>query len=299
MRFFIMHLSVSRRYIELQTPKTSIVNPFKLEGMKFDVAGVRFENALYTIDQAAIVSASLLGETAMITLRTGGRRKKFKPTSAHLKTINENHAEQDRELDDFFIYQRVPVNNMPSRTIGLRFTDRALEKFALDSQAGRARLRGHVRGDIVGRVFDGEVIDEEVRGLSAKWLLTTEYISRRTLDGSPMNEELLTKVVNGEYSFDSIGFYPGSKIEFKEFDSGSGRLQVIEIDYDESEQFPLEYREVSFVHLGELKGVGSRKAGGSFSADGDTLSERVSFNNRTAAVEVSGSKKTSLWAISI
>lgn len=294
-----MYLTLSRRFIELATPADSIIKPIKLEGVKYDVSGVRFENAIYTLNQAAVISAALLGESATITLRSGSRRGAFKPTSSHLATINERHAERDRELDDFYIYQRVPVNNLPSRTIGIRFSDRALGKFAIDAQAGRARLRGHVRSDIVGRVFDGEVISEKVRGLDAKWLLTTEYISRRTLDGEPMNRELETKVVNGEYGFDSIGFYPGSKVEFKEFNVGNDSVQVIEIDYDESEQFPLEFREVSFVHLGELKGVGSRKADGNFSAGGDLESGSLFINNRTTAVEVSGNKKGSLWVTSV
>ena len=293
-----MDLRLSRRYIELGVPGGAFKSEIKLDGMTYDRAGVRFDVGLWTVNQAAIVGASIIGEGAVVSLSAGTRRRReFSATSKHLEVINANHTETDRELEDFHIFQRVPVNDVPSRTIGIKFTTRALEKFAADANEGRARLRGHNKADIVGRTFAGEVVEDTVRGIEGNWLLTTEYISARTVDGDPMNRELITQHVNGELAFDSIGFYPGSKIEFKEFEAGERRLQIIEIDHDPGEQFPLEMREVSFVHLGELRGVGSRLQSLS-GADDNPASLFVL--NQNPSVEVSRqNEKNSIWVRSI
>lgn len=293
-----MNLELSRRHIELRAPAGAIHKRIQLDGIKYDAGGVRFESGLYTINQAAILSAALIGESASIELRTPrSKRGGYQATSKDLEIINSKHAEQERALEDFHIYQRVPVNNVPSRTIGIRFTDAVLDKFVLDATEGRARLRGHNKADIVGRTFAAEVVEETVRGIDGKWLLTTEFISRRTIDGEPMNSELITKHVNGELAFDSIGFYPGSKVEFKEFEAGNQRLSIIEIDYDPTEQHPVEMREVSFVHLGELKAVGSRMQ--SQSGD-DDYPDSLFVHNYNPSVEVSRHKKgVSTWVKSL
>ena len=120
-----MDLSKSRRYIELSTPTASLPTRLTLEGIKYDQSGVRFDSAIYSVNQAAVLSAAMLGEPASITLResNGNKRKKFKPGKSHLEAINK-HTTEERELDDFYVYQRVPVNNIPSRTLGLRFTEK-------------------------------------------------------------------------------------------------------------------------------------------------------------------------------
>ena len=292
-----MNLTESRRYIELTVPTASLPNRLELDGIKYDAAGVRFEKEIFTVNQVAIMSASMLGESASITLREGKEKKKrkaYQASASDLEIINTRHAEKERSLEDFDIYQRVPVNNVPSRTIGIRFTDRALDKFALDAIGGRARLRSHIKSDIVGRVFNGEVIEDTVRGITGKWLLTTEFISSRTIAGDPMNAELITKRINGEIGYDSIGFYPGSAIEFKELEVEGSRLSIIEIDYDSSEQHPLEMREVSFVHLGELKAVGSHLT------SVDELSDALTYSNKRSSVVVSGpNSNLSTWVKSI
>lgn len=290
-----MQLAKSRRYIELSIPLRAIEKPIRLEGITYDQNAVRFDSGIWTIDQAAIVSAAISGASASVSLASAGAgRKDFKPGKSELDLINSRHAETPLELDDLYIYQRMPVNNVMSRTIGIKFTDAALDKFALDAQAGRARLRSHDRTDIVGRVFDAKVVSETVRGIEGKWLQTTEYIPKRTLSGESMNAELLTQVGAGVYSSDSIGFIPGSKIEFKDMEVGGKMYSVILIDYDAGEQAPLEMREISFVHLGEIKGAGSRKS----LSDGAEGLSGVGFN-QTGLVEVSGHKKTSLWEISV
>lgn len=290
-----MQLSKSRRYIELSIPLRTIEKPIELEGITYDQNAVRFDSGIWSIDQAAIVSAALSGLSASISLASAGSsRKEFKAGKSELDLINSRHAETPLELDDLYIYQRMPVNNVMSRTIGIKFTDAALDKFALDAQAGRARLRSHNRSDIVGRVFDAEVVTDTVRGIEGKWLRTTEYIPKRTLSGEPMNAELLTQVGAGVYSSDSIGFNPGSKIEFKDLEVGGKMYSVILIDYDAGEQAPLELREISFVHLGEIKGAGSRKA----LHDGAEEFSGVYFN-QSGLVEVSGHKRSARWEISV
>lgn len=289
-----MLLESSRRYFTLRAPAGSVINELNLDGIKYDASGVRFETEVYTLTQAAVLSASIMCQTVSVKLeantgRIAAGERLNVATEDNLKLVNERHTEREFKLDELFFYLRMPVNNVPSRTIGLMFTENAIAKFAGDADAGKARLRNHDRKDMVGRIFAGKVVDATVRGISGKYLQTLEYIPR-----SSANEQLILNIESGVYSSDSIGFTTGSKIDVKEFtDDTNKTFRVIEIDYDPEDRVPLEMRESSFVHMGELKAVGSNKKLGADDVPGSLV------NIHTPVDVTRQNQKSVLWDISV
>lgn len=292
-----MHFQRDRRFLMLKTPRAA-VRQIGLEGVTYDEDQVRFDVRLYDEQLAAIAAAAMTG--AMVPVpgaELASRRKRYEPGKQELDLINARHRQRQAEFtaDELFIFERYPANNVVSRSIRLRFTDRALAKMAKDATAGRSRLMHHNDVQVVGRTIFGEVVEEDVRGFSGKYLRTIEYMPRT--DGK---KEVISDVEAGILSYDSAGVYLGSAVKLKDLEVDGRSLSVIEVDYDPSDKSPLEMNEISFVYLGELQGVGSKQGdparnsangGGAVPAAGASLTEKADAI-LSASVEVSASTST-------
>lgn len=282
-----MQFQRDRRFLMLKTPRQA-VRQLALEGVTYDEDQVRFDVRLYDEQLAMIAAAAMTG--AMVPIpgaELGSRRKRFEPGKEELDLINSRHRTRQKEFsaDELFIFERYPANNIMSRSIRLRFTDRALTKMAQDATAGRSRLMHHNDVQVVGRTIFGEVVEESIRGFSGKYLRTIEYMPRT--DGK---KEVISDVEAGILSYDSVGVYLGGAVEFKDIEEGGRSLSIIEVDYDPGDKNPLEMHEISFVYLGELKGVGSKNSAGdrAVPAPGASLTEKADVI-LSASVEVSAS----------
>lgn len=286
-----MQFQRDRRFLMLKTPRAA-VRPLELEGVAYDEDQVRFDVRLYDEQLATIAAAAITG--AMIPVpgaEMGSRRKRYEPGKDELDLINNRHRNRQAEYgpDELFIFERYPANNIVSRSIRLRFTDRALAKMAQDATAGRSRLMHHNDVQVVGRTIFGEVVEADVRGFAGKYLRTIEYMPRT--DGK---KEVISDVEAGILSYDSAGVYLGGAVKFKDVEMGGKSMSIIEVDFDPAETSPLEMNEISFVYLGELKGVGSKNSvigGGAVPAAGASLTERADAT-LAASVEVSASTST-------
>lgn len=184
-----------------------------------------------------------------MTIDYAGQNLATEVTDEDLEIINGAHADGSVGREDIFVFERFVINDIPSRQRGLKFTEAALEAIAEDFDAGRTRLIGHRHDRMVGRTFQAELVEDTVLGREGKFVKTREFIPR-----TPANQQLITNIRTGVYSFDSIGFHPGSAVELVEDDEEN---EFVQIDYDPDEQHPLFAKEVSFVHLGEMKSAGS------------------------------------------
>lgn len=251
-----MQFQRDRRFLMLKAPRNG-VRRLELEGVSYDEDQVRFDVRLYDEQLASIAAAALMGAMVPVPgMELRSRRKRYEPGSQELELINEMHRQRQQAYtaDELFIFERYPANNITSRSIRLRFTDRALAKMAQDATAGRSRIMHHNDHQVVGRTIFGEVVEEDVRGFAGKYLRTIEYIPRT--DGKA---EVISDIEAGILSYDSVGVYLGSAVEFKDVEVGGVSLSVIEVDYDPGDTSPLEMHEISFVYLGELNGVGSKQ----------------------------------------
>lgn len=248
----------TRRHLRLRqvrVPTALAGRLSRLRGVDFGESSITFDRGLYAGErgklQATYVAAAALGEPTRIGQRhTALAARRNETTNADLEAINRFTAE-DLAADDVFVFERYVINDQPSRSIGLVFTTRALEKMAGDFSGGRSRLLYHDRGDVVGATFSAEVVEETVNGLKASWVRTREYMLR-----GGRHAGVIEDVRGGVLRYDSVGLRLGSAIEFIDIEDSS----FIRIDYDEDEQGPLEAEEVSFVYLGEMRGTGQRNA---------------------------------------
>lgn len=251
-----MQFQRDRRFLMLKTPR-AVVRRLDLEGVSYDDDQVRFDARLYDEQLAGIVSAAITGAMLPVPgMELRSRRKRYQPGDQELELINEMHRQREQPFtaDELFIFERYPANNIMSRSIRVRFTDRALGKMAQDATAGRSRIMHHNDTQIVGRTIFGEVVEEDVRGFAGKYLRTIEYIPR-----TESKSEIISDIEAGILSYDSVGVYLGGSVEFKDIEVGGNSLSVIEVDYDPGDTSPLEMHEISFVYLGELNGVGSKQ----------------------------------------
>lgn len=170
-------------------------------------------------------------------------------TDEDLDAINER-AGADLAAEEVRVFERFVINDQPVRR-GMYFTERALEKLAADYTEGRTTMLYHDRSRPIGGTLSARVVEEEIRGVEAKWVQARTYV--------PVHEETdwpIRMLDTGVLSFDSIGFI-GGDYEMEEVGSGENARYLMRIDYD-SDDFPgLEAVELSHVYHGEAYGAGS------------------------------------------
>lgn len=258
-----MQFKKSGRFLALQVPKVA-VRQLDIEGVLYDDDQVRFDAKYYDEGLATIAASAITSSVLRVpTLELRSRRRMYEPGKDELDLINERHRNRREKYaaDELFIYERYPANSIPSRSIRLRFTDRALGKMALDAMEGRSRLMYHNDAAVVGRAVFGEVVKETIRGYEAAYLRTIEYIPR-----TAAKQNVIEDVEAGILSYDSVGVNLGRAVKYVDLEDENGQFSIIEVDFDSEDRSPLDLQEISFVHLGELYGVGSKNSAGSGAA---------------------------------
>lgn len=267
-----MIFTPSRNFICLHAPEKGRFK-FDLQGVHYDDHQVRFDKRIWDESGISIVSHAITGTRLNLPTPARFMQGGFEPGEEELEVINRYHAKRTAPYteEELYIFERYPANNVPSRSIRLRFTKRALQKMAADATAGRTRLLYHEDNQPVGRTIFGEVVDANVQGVSGYYLRTVEYMEYADDDAM----KAIRRVQSGIFNSDSVGVYLGTAIEYKDIEDDDGSFSIIEVDLDESSRQPLELHEISFVHLGELVGVGALTSSGT----GDKKTIDVSGNS--------------------
>ena len=256
-----MHLQFSRSGIRARMA-TNALKRFNLEGLTYYNDGLRFEGEHWN-EELVRTAIALMGREPVMTpsidvteLAAADKPPPtFAPTREHLRKINR-HTTRDFTLDELHVFERYIMNDVPSRTVSVRFTVQALEQLALSYKEGRSRLIGHDRMQMVGHTFDADVVKVKIRGVEAHYLRTLEYIPKH-----PQNEIHILNEQSSVYAFCSAGIWAGSKVQFVEVEQPGDlpSLYMLEVDYDPEELRPVSANEVSFVFIGALRAVGSRQ----------------------------------------
>jgi hypothetical protein len=284
----------SGKYIALKAP-SRLISRLELTGVSYDDDQVRFDAKYYDEGLATIAAAAITGNPILVQSEQLRSRKRYEPGQEELDLINAKHKQrkEDYGADDLFIYERYPANNLVSRSVRLRFTERALAKMARDATEGRSRIMHHYDAAVVGRTVFGEVVKETIRGHEGAYLRTVEYIPRT--DGKA---EIISDVESGILSYDSVGVVLGSATEYLDMEDENGPFSILQIDFNSDDRRQLELNEISFVHLGELRGVGSKnKSDSGMAVDvsgnltGSLLERAEAALAAGATVSVSGSDR--------
>lgn len=251
-------ITAGRNAFRLRNP-IQIAHQLDLAGITYHGDAVEFDNDIWNKPLVQLASFAITGQK--VNLRTSdfiglgprkkeGSRRAYEATKEDLEIIRARAENPDLSMDDIFVIERFVVNNSLSRSGFLKFTSAAIAKLARDFNAGRSRLMYHRENQVVGMTFFGEAIDEEIQGVSARFVRTREYMMRTS-----RTEDLITEIQGGIFPFDSIGVSLGNKIELME--EGDNRFLLVDYDPDDNVS-PVEAHEVSFVHLGEIRGAGKR-----------------------------------------
>ncbi|MEO1077563.1 MAG: hypothetical protein AAFX41_16610 [Bacteroidota bacterium] len=187
-----------------------------------------------------------------------------------LALINERHSGLALSVDDVVVFQDYALHNRRLTHRSLQFTRGALDALAARARDGRSVIRDHRWRDLIGSVFDADVVEATVRGVEAAWLRLRWY-AVLTDDTSPERRSLIQDCRTGVLRFGSVGVMGGSW-EFQEIETEDGWDYWYLIDDDGADGQPgsLDLQEYSRTVMGAAQGAGDHKFSGQ--ADGDVTS---------------------------
>ncbi len=246
-------LSRSRRKLYHPLPERLSKGVTRLRGVDYSDGQLVFDGRLYDEADADLVVRHARGERLAVRFQGQGRRAEV--TDEDLAEINANHSSLALRKEDLVVFERYSANDAPMRS-PLKFTRRALEKFAADFAQGRGVHLNHEDDRGFGRTFAAKVEEATLRGVKASWLVIRSYAV--TKEATAERLQLIADVQNGVLGYDSITFMAG-QWTFQEIDGGEGgpSLYFFEIDDDPNEHPRLEAIEVSVLStLGNVYGAG-------------------------------------------
>ncbi|MEL7364042.1 MAG: hypothetical protein AAFN13_18345, partial [Bacteroidota bacterium] len=190
-----------------------------------------------------------------------------------LALINERHSGLALTADDVVVFQDYALHNQRLTHRSLQFTRGALNTLAARARDGRSVIRDHMWRDLIGSVFDADVVEATVRGVVAPdggavaWLRLRWY-AVLTDDTSPERRSLIQDCRTGVLRFGSVGVIGGSW-DFQEIETENGWDYWYLIDDDGSDGQPgsLDLQEYSRTVMGAAQGAGDHK----FSGQADSL----------------------------
>lgn len=218
-------------------------------------SGVSFSRDIHTEESANIALRLAHGESIPVPTRLV--IKGATVTDADLQLIHSDHATIDDFTKDELVICTMHAVHNKEITRPVRFTERALRRFAACHTMGRSILVGHGwahGGMSIGRSFRATVKEQEVRGVSGLWLDVDAYFPLR--NATPDRLQVVTDMLSGVYSYCSIGVI-GGDWQYKEIDGpdGADYVYVVDDNPDASARYRLESDELSVVYLGAAPGA--------------------------------------------
>lgn len=263
-------LSRSRRKLYHPLPERLSRSVTRLRGVDYSDGQLVFDGRLYAEADADLVVRHAKGER--LAVRFQGQGRKAEVTDDDLAEINANHSSVALKKEDLVVFERYSANDAPMRS-PLKFTRRALEKFAQDFAQGRGVHLNHEDNRGFGRTFAAKVEEATLRGITANWLVIRSFAV--TKDATPDRLQLIADVQTGVLGYDSITFMAG-QWTFQEIDGGENgpSMYFFEIDDDPAEHPRLEAIEVSVLStLGNVYGAGDNVRKNSLPSDSEPDSQ--------------------------
>lgn len=132
-----------------------------------------------------------------------------RPTQEQLEKINR-FAKTNLNPDDIEVFRNLMIDTLPVKSHGLIISEELLKKFEQDVKNGVPQMLSHITEFLpVGRVFDGEIVDEEVDGMKVKTLYGEFYIPRgvKVTGYNITTDDLIEMINKGILTDTSIGFF--------------------------------------------------------------------------------------------
>lgn len=243
----------TRRKLYHPLPERLAARVTQLRGVDYSDGQLVFDGRLYAEVDADLIVRHAKGER--LAVRYQGQGKKAEVTDADLAEINANHSSVTLKKEDIVVFERYSANDAPMRS-PLKFTRRALEKFAQDFTQGRGVHLNHEDNRGFARTFAAKVEEATLRGIKANWLVIRSFAV--TKEATPERLQLIRDVETGLLGYDSVTFMAG-QCTFQEIDSGEDgpSMYFFEIDDNPDEHPRLEAIEVSVLStLGNVYGAG-------------------------------------------
>lgn len=243
--------AASRQFLYYPLARRLTASVLPMEGVSYNDGRLVFRRLLYSDEAARMVVGRAEGRSMKVAFQ--GLGKKAEPTKDDLAVINQ-HASETLTMDDVRVFERYVANDAPMRS-PLKFTRRALVKFAEDFVQGRGVHLDHLNSKGFGRTFAADVVEATVRGIEANWLRLRFYAVTKNATAERL--QLLQDVASGVLSYDSITFMAG-RWTFHEVSEGEQEIFFFEVDDDDAAHPRLEATEVSVLSvLGNVYGAGS------------------------------------------
>lgn len=184
-----------------------------------------------------------------------GRVVDLEATEADLNAINERHPGLDLGTEDVLMFRDFAASTGPMRGHRLRFTERAVQRFADLASNGRPYVLHHDSQRFVGSTLRGETVERRIRGIDATWLAVDWYAITR--DASEQRKQDLMDIRTG-LQYTSIRFTGGDWTMMDEADQPFMLVDDNPPDGDQQAFDRLDMPHISRVELGAVKGAGAQ-----------------------------------------
>ena len=170
-----------------------------------------------------------------------------------VRAINDRHSSQQLAAEDLVVFQDFALSDARIVSPPIRFTRAALDTLAEQAAAGRTVCHQHRHTEVIGTTFAADVVEQEVRGVSAHWLRLRWY-AVLTDQTSPERRQRVQDCRTGALRYGSVGV-TGGEWDFVEMEGPDGPEFFYLVDTSDT----LSLMEYSRCHLGAASGAGDHK----------------------------------------
>jgi hypothetical protein len=241
----------TRRYYRTRLPKAQAERLIAFSHVKYDGTNLSFDRDVF--DEPLLRCALLYASEQPIQITTfESDTLKSEVKESDVETINR-HSRVKLQNDEIDVFDEFAAHDGHAMRVPLKFTRKALKRFAESFVEGRTVLFNHDPSKPIGRTFDASVRKQTVRGVEAGWLSVRWYAPNGELTAD--RQQILNDIKTGVLTYDSIEVTGG---EWTLVEDDERNTFYFEIEDNEKSYPRLDAGELSKVYLGAVIGAGSK-----------------------------------------